>query len=429
AARALAPSLSVHAQDLALEKTALQRLACWAGGYTSRVVLMAEGDGLLLDIGPSLKLFGGQAAIAAQAAAELADQAYAGQWAAAPTPLAARWLAQWRPGCGCPGQDAMVAALDDLPVAVLPEKAAAALESFGMANLAAVRRLPSAELGQRIGAETLALLARAYGELPDPRAEFVFPERFEQRLELPFPVESAPALLFAARRLAAALAGWLSVRQAAITACTLHLRHRRGSTPLALGFIEAHRDASRIERVLRERLERLPLAAPVEALQLEAAEIRGLPAASGSLFDQGGSPRESIAALLEKLRARLGEGAVRGLAIHADHRPENASAFAAPGTAPGAALAMAMPPGPPRPTWLLPQPAPLVEVRGRPSHHGPLTLLAGPERIESGWWDGGEGTGDARRDYFVALSRDQRWLWIFRECRLAGGWFLHGWFA
>jgi protein ImuB len=54
-----------------------------------------------------------------------------------------------------------------------------------------------------------------------------------------------------------------------------------------------------------------------------------------------------------------------------------------------------------------------------------FTLLAGPERIESGWWDGGE----VLRDYFIAQSRDTALLWIYRERRLQGGWFLHGIFA
>ena len=54
-----------------------------------------------------------------------------------------------------------------------------------------------------------------------------------------------------------------------------------------------------------------------------------------------------------------------------------------------------------------------------------LTLAAGPERIESGWWDG----GDARRDYFVAIDSAGRRLWIFRDPRPPGGWFLHGVFA
>ena len=52
-------------------------------------------------------------------------------------------------------------------------------------------------------------------------------------------------------------------------------------------------------------------------------------------------------------------------------------------------------------------------------------LLAGPERIESGWWDG----ADARRDYFIAVDSERRWLWIFRDPRPSGGWFLQGWFA
>lgn len=56
-------------------------------------------------------------------------------------------------------------------------------------------------------------------------------------------------------------------------------------------------------------------------------------------------------------------------------------------------------------------------------------LLAGPERIESGWWDEEEDVGDLRRDYFIALTADDRWAWVFRELRPPGEWFLHGWFA
>ncbi|HJS39615.1 MAG TPA: DNA polymerase Y family protein, partial [Burkholderiales bacterium] len=52
---------------------------------------------------------------------------------------------------------------------------------------------------------------------------------------------------------------------------------------------------------------------------------------------------------------------------------------------------------------------------------GDCVLLAGPERIESGWWDG----GDVRRDYYVAECEGALG-WIFRAC---DGWFLHGLFA
>jgi protein ImuB len=60
-------------------------------------------------------------------------------------------------------------------------------------------------------------------------------------------------------------------------------------------------------------------------------------------------------------------------------------------------------------------------------------LLAGPQRLESGWWGGGD---MALRDYFVARSSQSGLLWIYRE-RLSGAdpaqpsdaWYLHGLFA
>jgi len=55
-------------------------------------------------------------------------------------------------------------------------------------------------------------------------------------------------------------------------------------------------------------------------------------------------------------------------------------------------------------------------------------LCDGPERIESGWWDG----GDVRRDYFVARTPDAETVWIYRDHRYGtddGEWFLHGLFA
>lgn len=128
--------------------------------------------------------------------------------------------------------------------------------------------------------------------------------------------------------------------------------------------------------------------------------------------------------LAERLRARLGETSVHGLALRAEHRPELASCAVAPGGGSSAGVPAAAS----RPAWLLPRPQALPEVGGRPQRDGPLLLLAGPERIESGWWDADEpgAVGDVRRDYFVALSPRREWLWIYR---CAAGWFLHGLYA
>ena len=78
----------------------------------------------------------------------------------------------------------------------------------------------------------------------------------------------------------------------------------------------------------------------------------------------------------------------------------------------------------PRPVWLLAEPEPL----GHRLQVQPWVLRDGPERIESGWWDG----VDVRRDYFVAENPRGETVWIYRDHRYGiddGEWFLHGLFA
>jgi len=95
----------------------------------------------------------------------------------------------------------------------------------------------------------------------------------------------------------------------------------------------------------------------------------------------------------------------------ADHRPEHAwHAGATPLLAPAAAA-------PPRPGWLLAQPQALP-LQG-------LRWLAGPERIESGWWDG----GDVRRDYYLIETPTGQRGWAYRCVGESGPLWLQGWFA
>jgi len=59
-----------------------------------------------------------------------------------------------------------------------------------------------------------------------------------------------------------------------------------------------------------------------------------------------------------------------------------------------------------------------------PCHDGSLKLTSGPERIESGWWDG----GDVARDYYVAEDKSGAQLWVYCD-RTSGEWYVHGVFA
>jgi protein ImuB len=78
-----------------------------------------------------------------------------------------------------------------------------------------------------------------------------------------------------------------------------------------------------------------------------------------------------------------------------------------------------------RPTWLLQRPQRLIGSGGHPSLQGTLSLIAGPERIEAGWWDGHE----VSRDYYVASNPHGETYWIYREHRDPDTWYLHGVFA
>jgi protein ImuB len=171
--------------------------------------------------------------------------------------------------------------------------------------------------------------------------------------------------------------------------------------------------------LLRERLSGLALAEPVRELGLQADDMVPLAGNNLGLLLEQGKPPGDWGHLIERLRARLGAEAVRGIAGRAEHRPERAGAIADLGV-----KQMQLDFGE-RPFWLLDRPKPLAEIDAVPHHDGRLELLVGPERIESGWWDGDE----VARDYFVARTQNESLVWIYRERRGEGGWYLHGVFA
>jgi len=166
------------------------------------------------------------------------------------------------------------------------------------------------------------------------------------------------------------------------------------------------------------------LVSGVVGLELAAAETAQIVPMNFSLFGDSSRLREDCLNLVERLQARLGPEAVSGLALYPEHRPELAwqevvAGEVAAGTATSAA------PLPPRPAWLLERPRPLPGSGDLPWLDGPISLLAGPERIESGWWD----EAPVRRDYYLAQAASGARLWVYRELAGPGRWFLHGLFA
>lgn len=434
-ALALAPQLHLRERAPALESAALAEIATWAGRFTSSISLDPP-DTLLLEIQASLRLFGGLAPLCTSIGESLGELGFAGQLAVAPTPLAARWLARCSPGSLIDAEARLAAALAPLPITVVADGCGGAvttenldlLAGIGIHCLADVQRLPRSGLARRHARAVTTQLDRAYAIVPDPRPWFVPPERYVVHLPLPAPTDQVDTLVFGVRRLLAGLSGWLDARQAGLERFTLVLeyeRHRQGSESreepreIVLGALS--RDMTRCQMLAREHLTRGPLPAPVDALRLEADAPRLLTPPRTDLFDGDDGQQGDPGLLLATLRARLGHAAVQCLTAHPDHRPERAWRWAEP--IPGDRAGPHAPPdlpSSPRPLWLLPTPRPMA----RPPAE---SLLAGPERIEAGWWDGPG--ADVSRDYFVARSHDDCLVWIFQERQPPHGWFVHGYFS
>jgi protein ImuB len=306
---------------------------------------------------------------------------------------------------------------------------------MGVRTVGEALRLPRAGFARRFGRGALEDLDRLVGRRPDLRRPFVVRESFRGRCEPSFELEYHEAILRHLEPLLAELEGFLRSRQAAVLGLRLRLRHRPDpgdgsprTTPLELRLAAPEFAAARFGALLGEHLARLALPAPVVVIELRSGELQPLAAQSESLWragEHGGGATREASALVERLRARLGSGAVYGLCLVSEHRPERAWRAMEPGLleAPAAIAA----PGPRmvsvvarrRPLWLLQ--APQCLEQGLRS----LQLLDGPERIESGWWDG----QDVARDYYVARDAAGAVLWIFRERLPPHRWFLHGVFG
>jgi protein ImuB len=427
AARSLCRSLRVLPRCPAAEREALERLGARGLGFTPHVSL-SPPDALLLDVAASLRLFGGAETLMRQVSEGMSGLGYRHRLVLAPTPLGALVLARCMRD-DAPERTSLVADLRALRSALAPlplpalgleDRELDDLTRMGLSRISDLLRLPRAGLAERLGQARLTLLDRLLGEAADPRPWFKPPPRYRGRLELPAEVERVEGLIFPCRRLLDELEGVLRGHQGGTDRLDWRLQHAgREATCFVLGAARPLREAGRWLELLRERLGRLELPAPVREIRLLVSRIYPLDPEEQGLFPEPSRAAQvPDPALLDRLRARLGPAAVRGIALVADHRPEYSWRSCHPGET-GAGIPRAD-----RPVWLLSQPRPLQSRQGRPWLDGPLDLGQERERIDIGWWDDRE----VRRDYFVAVGRHGERLWIYREIEGRQGWFLHGLF-
>ncbi len=465
AALALAPDVALRDRDLSAEQAALEDVATEALAFTPNVSI-ALPDAIIAEVQRSARLFGGLPRLLERMQDNVAARGFEARLALAPTPTAAVLLA--RADCATPVFDVtdLTAALMPLPLALmdLDAETLATLKAAGITTFGAAYALPRAGLARRFGRTLVDTLDRALGRAADPRLPYAPPPRFERTLPLPAPVDDVEALGFGVQRLVHQLAGWLLARGLGVVRLSLVLHHERhvrarGTPPTRATFAlgAPARAPAHLVSVLRERLAKIALPAPVEAIVLTSDETAALAGHNLGLLpeDEAGTV---VVPLVDRLRARLGDDAVVTLQAQAEHRPEYAMRETACATSPARTGApsivntrraratddparqarrtsrharsndisarQAAPTVAPRPAWLLEEAQPL----GATLEAKPWILRDGPERIESGWWDG----RDFRRDYFVAETPRREIVWIYRDHRYGtddGEWFLHGYFA
>lgn len=398
---------------------------------------------LVCEIRSSLKYFGGIDAIhdklRQSVTRHLLDAGLPDSfnYAASPTVTGSLLLARSGHNALVYRKDNLRSALGQLPMSVLElnKEQNRRLYNMGVRYLRDIWRLPGDGLRKRFGSEFVNLLNRALGKAPDPTHNYLPPPAFNTCYDLPFEIENLERLLPVADEMLAQLCDFLRHRDLSISHLVFSLLHeKRNPTPVTIGLRQPARSREHLLMLLETHFSHLSIPAPVTGVRLEVRKFDAFMSHSDELL-LAGKPATSgyndthLNQFIEQLQARLGDNHVKSIASVAEHCPEYACEqcdYA--GTFSPRKITLPQPDTVtvnPRPLWLLAEPLQLAVRGGKLYHRKPITIVHGPERIETRWWSG----QDIQRDYYIAREDNGSRLWVYREKSGARNWYLHGFFA
>ncbi|GAB3039026.1 Y-family DNA polymerase [Bowmanella dokdonensis] len=411
-AAALSRDVQILEYKQDLETGKLTEIARWLYFVTSDIAFCPP-NGLLLRIHHMLSLYGGLEGYWEALKSRLEPLAVKFQYACGLTPQAARMLA--RAGHNLLSQDRNLlstrVAQCSLEQAELVDKTRLKLSRVGVKNVGELLAVPATELARRFDMQLVTYLGQLSGLFHMPVDFYHPPAIFDQSLELMYEIESSPILLHPIKRLLKDLQAFLRLRDKLTDELLLLLSQRDAEIiELKVNSAQGEYQLEKWLELINLKLTNLPLQQPVYALRLVVRHFVEPQGQSNDLFS-GRQGQTSVAQLLSVLQARLGPEAVSCLQLNDDFRPELSTRYAPP-------LRSSGPPDWPlatlRPAFLLEPPQPLREK---------VRLLHGPERIQTGWWDGHA----IDRDYFIARNTQGQWLWIFRTRDTQ--WYVQGLFS
>ena len=279
---------------LAAEGSAADVLADVAREFSPRIEVMDARE-ITLDLSGLTRLFGDARAMGDALRRTAADRGLRVRVAVAGTRTAARLMVRHRAGVSVVEPGAEAAALAALPIALLDVLASTAdgatpsphaagvgrgprsspgapptatLRRWGLRTLGELAALAPDDVAARLGQEGVRWQRLARGEDPRPIVPAAPEERFEQAMELEWPIEGLEPLSFVLGRLMEPLSAHLERRDrgAAVLHVRLHLvdrtvherslqlpapmREARTLRTLALLDLESHPPAAAIDRVI-----------------------------------------------------------------------------------------------------------------------------------------------------------------------------------
>lgn len=403
-AKARCPALASADVDRAGDARALARLGNWMIRLAPLVAIDGD-DGLMIETTGCDHLHGGEAGMTAAVRALLTREDLPCHFGLASTPGAASALARASPGTCLPagGEADGLAAL---PVAALRLSPAAVtlLRRFGLVRIGQLYGIDRKALGRRFKSReaadaVLLRLDQALGQRREPIAPLCPPPAHAVRLNCPEPIGSSEAIAMGLSRLAGQLCDDLAgLGQGARGVALRAFRSDGGVEQVAIRLARPTRDPAHMLRLFAERIDQIDPGFGIDCLVLEARRVGPMEtsaiALSGDLAARDTDP-VAIAALADRITARLGEGVVQVAHPRDSHVPERAEKWSAfDAEIPDAAGAAAL--RGPRPIRMLARPE-RVEVLAEVPDGPPQRFVwrrvtrrvvraDGPERISPEWW-------------------------------------------
>ena len=435
-ALSLCEDLQIHPRDAEAEQAWLIRQAQKLLHFTPMICI--DDNCLLLEIGPSLRLFRGMDALITRLRDQLANQ-FSYQIGLGHTPLAACLLsyyplAQSRAAVTIDRsthhldtvstRQQMLALLAQHPLADLPLPSALkdSLQGPGLRRLGDIFSLPTGSLQRRFGKSFTVWLAKLRGDLPDLRQAIASAARFTASHSFDEPVSASQYLHQPMQALLEQMSSHLLRYQQQVRAIRWLFFPLRGPAQrLLVRRASANHQAARWLDLSLRHLERQRLVEPVLKLTLQTGRPLPMEGPPEHLF--AALERPAASELLEKLANLPGLSMYRPAAAD-NHLPEHNDIDHDPLSKPDRQLFVEPAALDDAPLWLLEPPQPLRCRNRTPYWRGSaLELLPGGRQLNEPWWQLGR-----RRHYRIGRHPLGIHCWVFFTTDENGPWFLHGFF-